>query len=321
VSPRPYPVPPVPTPSSTAEPAPPTASPPAATPALVTIIPTPQGGITEEWKQAVRLFQIGNATQSRGLLGEAVQAYQLSIRTHPTAEAYTFLAWTFSWMNQYETAIDEAKKAIALDPDYGNPYNDIGSYLIDLGRIDEAMEARRYTTPHFPHLNLADVWIQKEQWRKALGACERALLLVPDQPLPMFPTRMIGLTGPFEMRIDPSRASEVPAVQAAIASYLDAWNRHDAGAVIGVSDLGSHAVAKAVILHLAKAKLQALALTIEDVQVVHLDGDEAIVDVSLGPGARPSEVSYLLVLVEESWKVGPVIIDMSPKNEPVPPPN
>jgi hypothetical protein len=30
-------------------------------------------------------------------------------------------------------------RAIQVDPDFGNPYNDIGAYLINLGRHDEAM--------------------------------------------------------------------------------------------------------------------------------------------------------------------------------------
>ena len=34
-----------------------------------------------------------------------------------------------------EEAIAECEKAIALDPDYGNPCNDIGVYLIELGRV------------------------------------------------------------------------------------------------------------------------------------------------------------------------------------------
>ena len=328
VSPRPFPTRPVPTPSPTVAPAPATATPPPATLDLVTIIPIPRSGVSEEWKQAVKLFQVGNAMQFQGLLDEAVRAYQDSIYTYPTAEAYTFLGWTFSWMDQYEMAIDKAKRAVELDPDYGNPYNDIGSYLIQLGRLDEAitwlekaMEARRYASSHFPHLNLVDIWVQKGLWQQALNACEQALLLAPDQPLPSFPTRVIGVTGPFEMRIDPSRVAEVPAIEAAITAYFNAWSRHDPVAVIGMSAPGSNAAAKAVILHLAQAKIRGLALRVEDLQVVHLSGDEAIVDVSLAQGAQPVTTSYLLLFVEESWKVGAVVIDLSPKREPQSPLN
>ena len=57
-------------------------------------------------------------------------------------------------MGRYDVAIEEAKRAIDLDPKYGNPYNDIGVYLIELGRWDEsipwlqkAMAATRYASP------------------------------------------------------------------------------------------------------------------------------------------------------------------------------
>ncbi|NIO09761.1 MAG: tetratricopeptide repeat protein, partial [Deltaproteobacteria bacterium] len=45
----------------------------------------------------------------------------------PTAEAYTFLGWTYSFMGQLNEAIEECQRAITLDPDFGNPYNDIGA--------------------------------------------------------------------------------------------------------------------------------------------------------------------------------------------------
>ncbi len=316
VSPIPFPTRPVATPSSTASPAPVTSG-------LVTKIPTPQGGVSEEWEQAVRLFQVGNVLQFRGLLGEAVQAYELSIHTYPTPEAYTFLAWTWIWMDRHELAIDTARMAIELDPDYGNPYNDIGSYLIRLGRPDEAipwlekaMKAERYATPHFPHLNLADVWIEKKQWRKALDACEQALLLAPDQPLPPFPTRVIGVTGPTETRIDPAMVAKVPAIEAAITAYLDAWSRRDPEAVIGMSALDSRAAVKTVMLHLAEAEVRGLPTRVEDLEVVHLSGDEAIVNILPVQGVEPVTSAYLLLLVDESWKVGAAVIDLSPEGGP-----
>lgn len=69
----------------------------------------------------------------------AVELYLGSLALHPTAEAYTFLGWTYHFQGKIEEAIAECKRAIAVDPDFGNPYNDIGSYLIELNRYDEAI--------------------------------------------------------------------------------------------------------------------------------------------------------------------------------------
>ena len=65
-------------------------------------------------------------------------------------------------MGQYQQAIEEAQKVIRLDPDFGNPYNDTGVYLIELEKEDEAIAylekakaAKRYCCYQFPHFNLA----------------------------------------------------------------------------------------------------------------------------------------------------------------------
>lgn len=71
--------------------------------------------------------------QMQGDLELAVQLYKRSIEMHPTAEAYTFLGWTYHFQGKIDEAIAECKKAIALDPSFGNPYNDIGAYLIEQG--------------------------------------------------------------------------------------------------------------------------------------------------------------------------------------------
>ncbi len=98
----------------------------------------------------------------------AVQLYQASLAERPTAEAHTFLGWVYSFQRRYEEAIAECKRAIAVDPTFGNPYNDIGCYLIELGCEDDAvpwlkraMDAPRYEAPQFPHVNLARIYEKK----------------------------------------------------------------------------------------------------------------------------------------------------------------
>ena len=85
------------------------------------MIPTPEGGSSDDWRQAVELFHQAIALQFQGRLPEAIETYRRSIATYPTAEAHTYLGWTHSWMENYDLAMSEAKKAIDLDPDYGKP--------------------------------------------------------------------------------------------------------------------------------------------------------------------------------------------------------
>src|SRR5712692_4009128 len=93
----------------------------------------------EEWQEAMALFQKAYQHQMRGELEEAIALYTRSIEIFPTAEGYTFRGWTYSFLGRTEEAIAECMKAIEVDPTFGNPYNDIGAYLIEQGRMEEAI--------------------------------------------------------------------------------------------------------------------------------------------------------------------------------------
>ena len=104
----------------------------------------------------------------------AIELYRNSLELHETAEAHTFLGWTYHFQGRVDDAIAECKRAIEVDPDFGNPYNDIGAYLIALGRNDEAIpwleratEAPRYDPRHYPFFNLGRVYEHKRDWEKA----------------------------------------------------------------------------------------------------------------------------------------------------------
>jgi tetratricopeptide (TPR) repeat protein len=140
--------------------------------------------------RAVELFRQAYEKQMSGDLEEAVDLYRESIEVFPTAEAHTFLGWTYSFQGRIEEAIEECKHAIQVDPDFGNPYNDIGVYLIDLGRPDEAVpwlekaiEAKRYDAYHYPHYNLGRIYIAKEMYTRARTCLERSLEIAPDYAL------------------------------------------------------------------------------------------------------------------------------------------
>jgi len=135
-----------------------------------------------EQELAIEYFQQAYAHQMQGELDEAVDLYKKSIETLPTAEAHTFLGWTYSFMGKLEDAIAECHRAIEIDPDFGNPYNDIGAYLIEQGHLDEAVpwlekaiHAPRYESYCFPHYNLGRIYQHKHQWLKAVE-CYRAAL-------------------------------------------------------------------------------------------------------------------------------------------------
>jgi len=132
--------------------------------------------------KAIELFQRAYAHQMRGELDEAVALYTRSIETYPTAEGYTFRGWTYSFQGRTDDAIAECMKAIEVDPTFGNPYNDIGAYLIEQNRLDEAIPwleralvAPRYESYCFPHVNLGRVYEMKKLFARALFHYREAL--------------------------------------------------------------------------------------------------------------------------------------------------
>ena|SRR5437667_8499647 len=97
-----------------------------------------------------------------------------------------FLGWTYHFQGRIEEAIAECRLAIEIDPEFGNPYNDIGAYLIELGRFEEAIpwleratEARRYEPRHFPHYNLGRAYLGKEMYSHAIRCFQEALEIEP----------------------------------------------------------------------------------------------------------------------------------------------
>ncbi len=141
-------------------------------------------GREEDKLTAWNLFQQAYECQMKGKLDDAVQLYQNSIDLFPTAEAYTFLGWTYSFVGQLDDAIEECHRAIRTDPDFGNPYNDIGAYLIEMNRLDEAIpwleratKAKRYESPAFPHMNLGRVYERKSDWARAIESYKTAVTL------------------------------------------------------------------------------------------------------------------------------------------------
>ena len=145
-----------------------------------------QETLTHAWEVLQDAYQ----AQMEGDYDRAVELYLGSLALHPTAEAYTFLGWTYHFQGKIEEAIAECKRAIEIDPDFGNPYNDIGAYLIDLNRFDEAipwleqaMTAKRYEPRHFPYFNLGRVYLAKGMINRARELFQKSLAIEPRYTL------------------------------------------------------------------------------------------------------------------------------------------
>ncbi len=144
----------------------------------------------EGYQHHMRAFALAGDQRDQQAVEElkaAVGLYSKSIEVLPTAEAYTFRGWAYRSFGRLDDAIEECKRAIEVDPAYGNPYNDIGAYLIARGDLDEAIEwlekaksAERYEPRHYPYMNLGRLYAQKGMVMKAIAEFEEALRVAGD---------------------------------------------------------------------------------------------------------------------------------------------
>ncbi len=149
--------------------------------------PTAEPETTSPEQAAAIFWQRGYLLHRLGHYKAAIAYYRRSIAVHPTAEAHTFLGWSLSHLGHLEEAIAECQTAITIDPAFGNPYNDIGVYLIDLGRADEAIPwfdkaiaSTRYCCYQFPYFNKGRVLLMQGSIEAARRLFERALQHDPD---------------------------------------------------------------------------------------------------------------------------------------------
>lgn len=136
--------------------------------------------------RALDLVRRAYRRQMEGSLDDAIALYRRSLEVCPTAEGHTFLGWSYSFQDRVDEAIEECKKAIEIDPTFGNPYNDIGAYLLERGDfegaipwLEQAKQATRYEPRHFPFINLGRAYVHKGQLGRALVEFRAALELDP----------------------------------------------------------------------------------------------------------------------------------------------
>ena len=141
-------------------------------------------GQDDKSKRQEAMEWVGKAYQlhMKGELVKAIALYTKSIELHPTAEAYTFRGWAHSFGKDFQAAIADCHRAIDLDPEFGNPYNDIGAYYVELEQYDDAipwlrmaLKAKRYESYCFPYFNLGRIFEAQGKLELALEHYRSAL--------------------------------------------------------------------------------------------------------------------------------------------------
>jgi len=140
----------------------------------------------KDQERAIELIGEAMKLQMAEEFDDAIRLYKESIALYPTADAHTYLGWAYSFKGRLNEAIAQCEIAIELDPEFGNPYNDIGVYLMQQQKLDDAIpwlerakNAKRYEPRHFPYINLGRVYLTKGMIQKALEEFGGALEINP----------------------------------------------------------------------------------------------------------------------------------------------
>jgi tetratricopeptide (TPR) repeat protein len=140
-------------------------------------------------RRAKKLLEAGLDAVEEGDIEGARKHFIASVDNNPTADALTYWGWMEHHSGKTDLAIELCLRAIERDPGFGNPYNDIGSYMLQQGKNDEAIEwlekalkAERYEPRQYPHINLGRAYLAKGQPLKAISHFRAALEIDPENP-------------------------------------------------------------------------------------------------------------------------------------------
>lgn len=117
---------------------------------------------------------------------KGLESFTRAINYNETAEALTLIAWAYSLIGNITEAKTYCLKAIRKDETYGPPYNDLGSYLLNEGNIEESLKwfelakkCPNYQNREYPYINAGRAYMSSRQYEKALDEFSKALALAP----------------------------------------------------------------------------------------------------------------------------------------------
>lgn len=138
-------------------------------------------------RRAMDLIEDGLKAASQGLYDRATRRFKDSMRLHRSADALTYWAWVESSKGNLHVAAHLCREALRIDSEFGNAANDLGSYLAALGDVSSAItyferakKSERYSSRHFPYMNLGRIYLDRGEYWKAFKEYREANKICPD---------------------------------------------------------------------------------------------------------------------------------------------
>ncbi len=137
-------------------------------------------------EKEIDFLQMAHRLMNEHNYRQAIFYFQKAIDFNPSASNYTLIAWANSAAGEIETAKSFYFKAIQKDPDFGAPYNDLGTlclqeerYAIALSWFEKAKKASNYQNREFPYINSGRAYLGLNQPEEALKEFKKATHFAP----------------------------------------------------------------------------------------------------------------------------------------------
>jgi tetratricopeptide (TPR) repeat protein len=133
-------------------------------------------------------YFLGLIYQNKGKLEIARNEYEKAIKINPNfADAYNNLGNLYIEMKEFENASIVLKKAIKINPNFAIPHNNLGKIYLEKGEFDKAEKAFEKAisiTPNLSvaHYNLGLTYIARLEYKKAVDELVIAVNLSPEIP-------------------------------------------------------------------------------------------------------------------------------------------
>lgn len=121
-----------------------------------------------------------------GNVSRALELAQRSLRECETARAHIVVGWGLCASGKLDEAIAQCNKAIELEPEWGDGYNELAQCLLERGDYDgalpyleKAVKAKYSDTFHHAHFNLARVFMSRGMLLRAAEAFRESLRIDP----------------------------------------------------------------------------------------------------------------------------------------------
>jgi len=137
-------------------------------------------------KKYQHFLHLGHKSIANKKYADALKHFFKASHYIENGEINTLIAWSYSFLNDFENAKNFCLKSMKRDPDYGPAYNDYGNYLLLEGKMEDALrffamakKAVHYQNREYPYINTGRVFMQMHRYEEALEEFSYALTYAP----------------------------------------------------------------------------------------------------------------------------------------------